>query len=66
LALGCIYSINFLNAFFIHFEMLKKFKLKVCACIFTCYVRTKSFHEKSTCSLGCVKKVKLCAKKGFL
>jgi hypothetical protein len=30
--------------------------------IFTCYVRTKSFHEISTCHLSCVRKTKFCVK----
>jgi hypothetical protein len=27
--------------------------------IFTCYILTKSFHEKSTCCVACVQKIKL-------
>jgi hypothetical protein len=32
--------------------MLKKFKRKFCTYAFTCYVCTKSFHEKPTCRLA--------------
>jgi hypothetical protein len=47
------------NTFLIYFEMLKKLKTKICAYIFTCFVRTKSFHKKkSTYLLSCEKKTK--------
>jgi hypothetical protein len=42
--------------------MLKKLKQKICVYISTCYVCTKSFHEKPTCHLSCVKKREFGAK----
>jgi hypothetical protein len=40
------------------FEMSKRLKQKIHTYIFTCYVSTKLFHEKSTCRVACVKKQK--------
>jgi hypothetical protein len=42
--------------------MLKKSKQKMCTYVFTCYMRTKSCHEKLTFYLANVKKIKFGAK----
>jgi hypothetical protein len=47
-----IYMLSFI--YFI-FKKCQKIKQKVCSYMFTCYVHTKSFHEKSTCRLACAK-----------
>jgi hypothetical protein len=42
----------------LYFEMSKNVKQKFRTYIFLCYTLTKSFHEKSTCRVACVKKKK--------
>jgi hypothetical protein len=41
------------------FDILKNLKEKINMYIFTCYVLRKSFHEKSTFYVACVKNIKL-------
>jgi hypothetical protein len=56
------YAPFILKCIFDIFWNVENFKRKIYMYIFKFYVRTKSFHEKSTCHLGCVKKAKFRAK----
>jgi hypothetical protein len=49
----CIYP-HYLKTYF---KMLKKLKQKICIYIFTCYIPTKSFHDKLMCCVTSVKKI---------
>jgi hypothetical protein len=52
------YALYILKYIFDIFKNVKKMKQKIGTYIFTCYMPTKSLHDKSTCHVACVKKIK--------
>jgi hypothetical protein len=48
-----------LSYFKMHLWYILIFQRKIHLYIFICYMRIKSFHDKSSCHLGCVKKLVL-------
>jgi hypothetical protein len=56
------YALYILKYIFDIILNVKKLKQKIGTYIFTCYMPTKLLHDKSTCHVVCVKKIKFGAK----